>query len=89
MSYESSATEVAEDYRQALEDLTTNVRFEISNLTMIAREQTEHAQVISEVLQDHILKVGSTLQLSGNRPRCLPSPFRAQLGKSRSSLSPK
>ncbi|KAJ0315891.1 hypothetical protein COL5a_011808 [Colletotrichum fioriniae] len=56
MSYESSATEVAEDYRQALEDLTTNVRFEISNLTMIAREQTEHAQVISEVLQDHILK---------------------------------
>lgn len=58
MSYESSAAEVAEDYRQALEDLTTNVRFEISNLTMIAREQTEHAQVISEVLQDHILKVG-------------------------------
>ncbi|KAK1639495.1 hypothetical protein BDP81DRAFT_458950 [Colletotrichum phormii] len=56
MSYESSATEVAEDYRQALEDLTTNVRFEISNLTMIAREQTEHAQVISEVLQDHIMK---------------------------------
>ncbi|KAJ0322581.1 hypothetical protein Brms1b_001957 [Colletotrichum noveboracense] len=56
MSYESSAAEVAEDYRQALEDLTTNVRFEISNLTMIAREQTEHAQVISEVLQDHILK---------------------------------
>ncbi|KAL0940728.1 mRNA cleavage factor complex component pcf11 [Colletotrichum truncatum] len=56
MSYEASAAEVAEDYRQALEDLTTNVRFEISNLTMIAREQTEHAQVISEVLQDHILK---------------------------------
>ncbi|WYZ37500.1 hypothetical protein EsH8_II_001006 [Colletotrichum jinshuiense] len=56
MSYEASASEVAEDYRQALEDLTTNVRFEISNLTMIAREQTEHAQVISEVLQDHILK---------------------------------
>ncbi|OLN95302.1 Uncharacterized protein C4G9.04c [Colletotrichum chlorophyti] len=56
MSYESSAAEVAEDYRQALEDLSTNVRFEISNLTMIAREQTEHAQVISEVLQDHILQ---------------------------------
>ncbi|KAF6821283.1 mRNA cleavage factor complex component pcf11 [Colletotrichum sojae] len=56
MSYEASATEVAEDYRQALEDLTTNVRFEISNLTMIAREQTEHAQVIAEVLQKHILR---------------------------------
>ncbi|TEA17802.1 Uncharacterized protein C8034_v012233 [Colletotrichum sidae] len=56
MSYETSAAEVAEDYRQALEDLATNVRFEISNLTMIAREQTEHAQVISEVLQDHILR---------------------------------
>ncbi|GKT49374.1 uncharacterized protein ColSpa_09555 [Colletotrichum spaethianum] len=70
MSYESSAAEVAEDYRQALEDLTTNVRFEISNLTMIAREQTEHAQVISEVLQDHILKVGHT-------PHCFLVPARA------------
>ncbi|CEJ92505.1 hypothetical protein VHEMI08155 [[Torrubiella] hemipterigena] len=52
----SEASEVAEDYRHALEDLTTNARFEISNLTVIARENTEHALAIAEVLQQHILK---------------------------------
>lgn len=54
MSTESD--EVAEDYRLALEDLTSNMRFEISNLTVIARENTEHALAIAEVLQQHILK---------------------------------
>ena len=54
----SDAAEIAEDYRHALEDLTSNMRFEISNLTMIARENTEHALTIAEVLQKHILKVG-------------------------------
>lgn len=54
----SEAEEVAEDYRLALEDLTSNMRFEISNLTVIARENTEHALTIAEVLQQHILKVG-------------------------------
>jgi pre-mRNA cleavage complex 2 protein Pcf11 len=53
----SDGAEVAEDYRLALEDLSTNARFEISNLTLIARENTEHALAISEVLQQHILKV--------------------------------
>jgi hypothetical protein len=60
MSYDPTAAEVAEDYRRALEDLTTNVRYEISNLTMIARENTEHALAIADVLQDHIIKVGVT-----------------------------
>ncbi|KAJ4144653.1 hypothetical protein LMH87_003528 [Akanthomyces muscarius] len=54
MSAESD--EVAEDYRLALEDLSSNMRFEISNLTVIARENTEHALAIAEVLQQHILK---------------------------------
>lgn len=54
----SDAAEVAEDYRHALEDLSSNMRFEISNLTVIARENTEHALTIAEVLQQHILKVG-------------------------------
>lgn len=54
----SDADEVAEDYRHALEDLSSNMRFEISNLTVIARENTEHALAIAEVLQQHILKVG-------------------------------
>lgn len=53
----SDANEVAEDYRLALEDLSSNMRFEISNLTVIARENTEHALTIADVLQQHILKV--------------------------------
>ncbi|KAI9155389.1 DNA replication ATPase [Paramyrothecium foliicola] len=52
----SESAEVAEDYRLALEDLSSNMRFEISNLTVIARENTEHALAIAEVLQQHILK---------------------------------
>ncbi|TWU75674.1 hypothetical protein ED733_007329 [Metarhizium rileyi] len=52
----SEADEVAEDYRHALEDLSSNMRFEISNLTVIARENTEHALAIADVLQQHILK---------------------------------
>ncbi|KAG6065030.1 hypothetical protein E4U32_007838 [Claviceps aff. humidiphila group G2b] len=52
----AEAEEVAEDYRHALEDLSSNMRFEISNLTVIARENTEHALAIAEVLQQHILK---------------------------------
>ncbi|CAM1509311.1 Fc.00g030500.m01.CDS01 [Cosmosporella sp. VM-42] len=52
----SDAAEVAEDYRHALEDLSSGGRFEISNLTVIARENTEHALTIAEVLQQHILK---------------------------------
>ncbi|KAG6008182.1 hypothetical protein E4U43_000195 [Claviceps pusilla] len=53
----AEAEEVAEDYRHALEDLSSNMRFEISNLTVIARENTEHALAIADVLQQHILKV--------------------------------
>ncbi|KAJ5136958.1 hypothetical protein N7448_005512 [Penicillium atrosanguineum] len=46
--------EVAEDYKNNLEDLTTNDRFQISNLTVIAKENTEHAMAISRVLENHI-----------------------------------
>ncbi|KAJ5272845.1 hypothetical protein N7478_007970 [Penicillium angulare] len=46
--------EVAEDYKSSLEDLTNNDRFQISNLTVIAKENTEHAEAISKVLEDHI-----------------------------------
>jgi hypothetical protein len=49
---------VAEDFRQALLDLTMNSRYEISNLTVIARENTEHAYAISEALKHHIKQVG-------------------------------
>ncbi|KAI1340113.1 hypothetical protein F5Y15DRAFT_407039 [Xylariaceae sp. FL0016] len=56
-SYSEAADEVAEDFRMALEDLQSNTRMEISNLTLIARENTEHALAISGVLTDHVKKV--------------------------------
>lgn len=49
--------EVAGDYKDALEDLITNDRFQIANLTMIAKENIEHAEAISRVLALHIKKV--------------------------------
>ena len=49
--------EVAEDYRNSLDDLITNDRYAISNLTLIARENIEHAEAISRVLQNHIQRV--------------------------------
>lgn len=58
MSYGSYSEEVAEDYRKALEDLTMNSRYEISNLTVIAKENTEHALAISDALKNHIKTVG-------------------------------
>ena len=62
MSYIPTTDEdVAEDFKRALEDLQINNRFEISNLTVIARENTEHALAISETLKTHIRQVGRIL----------------------------
>lgn len=58
MSYGVPSDEVAEDYRRALEELNMNSRYEISNLTVIAKENTEHALAISEALKNHIKQVG-------------------------------
>ena len=58
MSSGLASDEVAEDYKNSLEDLTTNDRFQISNLTVIAKENTEHAMAISRVLENHIRTVG-------------------------------
>ncbi|KAJ5738216.1 hypothetical protein N7493_001371 [Penicillium malachiteum] len=51
-----ASDEVAEDYKCSLEDLISNDRFQISNLTVIAKENTEHAEAISKVLENHIAK---------------------------------
>ncbi|KAK7533921.1 uncharacterized protein J3D65DRAFT_463022 [Phyllosticta citribraziliensis] len=48
------SAEVAADFREALQDLKFNSRPEISNLTIIAKENTEHAQAISRELENHI-----------------------------------
>ncbi|KAK4146521.1 uncharacterized protein C8A04DRAFT_34975 [Dichotomopilus funicola] len=52
-----NAADVAEDYRQALEDLTVNSRIEIATLTNIARENASHGFAIAEALANHIKKV--------------------------------
>ena len=49
--------EVAEDFKNSLEDLMINSRYEISNLTVIAKENIEHAMAISRVLENHIKNV--------------------------------
>lgn len=64
MSSGLASDEVAEDYKNSLEDLTTNDRFQISNLTVIAKENTEHAMAISRVLENHIRTVGAIFVVS-------------------------
>jgi pre-mRNA cleavage complex 2 protein Pcf11 len=49
--------EVAEDFKEALQDLKINSKPEIDVLTVIAKENTEHAQAISRVLENHIKSV--------------------------------
>lgn len=55
------AAEVAADFRDALQDLRLNSRPEISNLTLIAKENTEYAQAISTELENHIRTVSDTI----------------------------
>ncbi|KAH7118010.1 hypothetical protein B0J11DRAFT_537280 [Dendryphion nanum] len=50
----ASLTEVVADFKDALSDLKTNSRPEISTLTIIAKENTELAQSISQELENHI-----------------------------------
>ncbi|KAI2631925.1 hypothetical protein GGR54DRAFT_6709 [Hypoxylon sp. NC1633] len=57
MSHESESEAVAQDFREALQDLQGIDRTDINTLTMIARENTEHALAISGALQEHIKKV--------------------------------
>jgi len=63
MSYGNPSDEVAEDFKHALLDLNLNSRYEISNLTVIARENTEAALAISEVLKAHIKQVAPPKKL--------------------------
>lgn len=69
MSSGLASDEVAEDFRAALEDLTMNSRYEISNLTVIAKENIEHATAISRVLENHIRNVGTDRSLLS--PHCV------------------
>lgn len=59
MSYDEQdqTAEVIEDYQSALDGLTMNSRFEITNLTQIARDLTNYAFPIAETLEQHIKRV--------------------------------
>jgi len=52
-----SSDEIAADFKDCLNDLQLNVRHEISNLTIIAKENIEHAQALSRTLENHIRTV--------------------------------
>lgn len=72
------AAEVAADFRDALQDLRMNSRPEISNLTLIAKENTEYAEAISTELENHVRSVSYEGPTSGSSrrlpcpPLCLP-----------------
>jgi pre-mRNA cleavage complex 2 protein Pcf11 len=69
-----NAADVAEDYRQALEDLTVNSRIEIATLTNIARENANHGFAIAEALANHIKKVCLIVSVLGQpAPVNMPS----------------
>ena len=53
----ASSAEVADDFGDSLKDLQANNRYEIQNLTLIAKENTEHAHAISNTLENHIKTV--------------------------------
>ncbi|KAH6717855.1 hypothetical protein BKA61DRAFT_293186 [Leptodontidium sp. MPI-SDFR-AT-0119] len=55
--------EVADDFAHALNDLSLNSRYEISNLTVIARENTASSLAIAEVLKNHIKQVAPPKKL--------------------------
>lgn len=60
------AAEVAADFRDSLADLSINDRYQISMLTIIAKENTEHASAISDVLLTHIRTVSAILLLDAD-----------------------
>ena len=53
----SPIAHVADDFKDALKGLKFNNKWEIENLTVIARENTEHATAISRVIENHIKTV--------------------------------
>lgn len=59
---------MVDDWRAAVEDLKDNLRHEIITLTNLARELTNIAYPIADVLEQHIKKVGA--HLAADRREC-------------------
>jgi hypothetical protein len=68
MSAGLPSDEVADDYKNSLEDLVTNDRYQIGNLTVIAKENIEHGEAIARVLENHIQRVGTYFPLVFDLP---------------------
>ncbi|KAJ6128333.1 RNA polymerase II large subunit CTD [Penicillium samsonianum] len=78
--------EIAEDYKSSLEDLTTNDGIQIRTLTVIAKENTEHAMAISRVLENHIrstppLQKLPALYVADSIVKNVGSPYTLFLGR--------
>lgn len=58
MSADDQEQMMVDDWRAAVEDLKDNLRHEIITLTNLARELTNIAYPIADVLEQHIRKVG-------------------------------
>lgn len=70
---------MVDDWRAAVEDLKDNVRHEIITLTNLARELTNIAYPIADVLEQHIKKVG-TQHANGPSSSAAPScPWNSSL----------
>jgi hypothetical protein len=59
-----SSDELVEDYKSSLDDLVLNSRYEISTLTVIARENIHAAQAIARTLEEHIRNVGALIPMT-------------------------
>lgn len=57
MTSSAASADVAADFEDSLKDLQMNNRYEISTLTIIARENIQHAMAISRVLETHVKTV--------------------------------
>lgn len=57
MDSTAESAEVVEDFKDALQDLQSNSKPTIDVLTVIAKENTAHAEAISNVLEEHIKTV--------------------------------
>ena len=69
------SADVAEDFQEALSGLRGNNRWEIENLTVIARENTENASPISRVIETHIKTVCTYSSASCERSQREPPAF--------------
>lgn len=65
-----TSAEVVEDFKDALQDLQSNSKPTIDVLTVIAKENTAHAEAISNVLIEHIKTVSDNLSNEGVFPDC-------------------